>query len=252
MSNNNGINNAQNQIAFNQTDNAIAAQEQDASFGFGSLAAPQFRTATTDIWTGTGNPNANWNLTNNGDIQLGEKVIHRGGADYLPSSTGPNGEQIYNVLAGTQSGNPARAEWNWGYSGTTAAGTGPTDPALAGAVQLNADDFKMQITESRPGFIASDVFDLDTTTHVWTGEKSGLQFGGDDFAPGGAPAAVRGTVFQNLENVAFLQGDFFGTLAQETSAGTQWDFTTAAFAGGSPHLLGEVHDHVNVVATLPV
>jgi hypothetical protein len=231
-------NNAQNTIAFSQSDNANAAHLKGSIYGFGSVDAPGFNPTTGFMWTGTGQPNTGYNTSTNDGVQLGFNVIHRTDGFYTPDSYSPNHEANYTVLSGTQTingGNPNRAEWNVGYEGAT-----------SNTVNLNAYDFKMQIVESRPGFIASDVFDLNTATHVWTGEASGLAFGGDDFAPGGAPASTMAAVFENSLNVAFLKGDLFGTLPQETSSGTHWDFKQVAFSAGSPHEIAANAIHIAI------
>lgn len=245
-------------------------------YGFGSVAAPGFNPTTGFMWTGTGQPNAGYNTSTDDNVQLSFNVIHRTDGFYTPTGYGANHEANYTVLPGTQTingGNLNRAEWNVGYEGTSAAGTsvaalaanaakpapkgedggddhGDDNHHDGGIVNLNAYDFKMQIVESRPGFIAKDVFDFNSATHVWTGEHSGLAFGGDDFAPGGAPASVQSAVFENSLNVAFLKGDFFGTLPQETAPGTRWDFKEVAFNAGTSHEVAANAVHVLIAPTV--
>jgi hypothetical protein len=251
----NGISNAQN----NQLGQDNNGHLQGDVFGFGAVAAPAFNPTTGFLWTGTGQTNTGYVNSTDGNIQTAEKINHRQDGDYTPTINPDNGRADYTVNAGTQISNPARAEWNWNYVDNVAAGTSATDPALGSLPDLGSYDLKMLITESRPGFIHSDVFDFNAANHVWTAENTlnaagtaKLAFGGDDFAPGGAPANVQSHVTENSENVAFLQGanaaDGFGTLPGMTSAGTQWDFKEAVFQGGTGHMLSSTDVHVLIAA----
>jgi hypothetical protein len=248
MAKNNGVNNAQNKLIGQDNSGHL----QGDVFGFGSVAAPAFNPANGNLWFGSGNPNTGFVNSTDGNVQTAEKIIHRQGADYSPTIDPDTGRATYTVATGTQTGNPARAEWNWTYVDNVAAGTSATDAAgLAAQPDLASYDLKMLITETRPGFIYSDVFDFNPANHVWSGEKSGLAFGGDDFLPSNtAPSGVQSHVTENSENVAFLQGADFGTLAQMTAAGTQWDFKEAVFQGGTAHMLDSTDVHV-IVGALP-
>lgn len=94
-------NNAQNTIGFNQSDNANAAHVKGTTYGFGSVAAPSFNPSTGFMWTGTGQPNAGYNLSTNDGVQLAFNVIHRTDGAYTPTGYGSNHEANYSVLAGT-------------------------------------------------------------------------------------------------------------------------------------------------------
>ena len=202
----------------------------------------------------------NYNLTNNGNLQLGLKMIHRGGADYIPTSTGPNGEKFYTVNAVNAGNDPTasnRAEWNFNYVVNTANGVAAGDTiSLANNPELSSYDFKMQITQSGPQFLSTRtaIFDLNPATHVWTDENNPtVAFGSDDFGPSNlAPADVRTHIAENSENVAFLLADFGPTLAVATAAGTNYDFKMTGFNAGTGALQVFLHDNITLAAPLPV
>jgi hypothetical protein len=260
MATNKGVNNAQNNIIGQDNNGHL---EGDVFGGPGAVATPAFNPTTGFMWTGTGQTNTGYVSSTDGNIQTAEKINHRTDGDYTPTINPDNGRADYTVNAGTQIGNPARAEWNWNYVDNVAAGTPASDSAgLAALPDLGQYDLKMLITESRPGFIHhSDVFDFNAANHVWTAENTlnaggvnKLAFGGDDFAPGNlAPTGVQSHVTENSENVAFLQGanatDGFGTLPGMTAAGTQWDFKEAVFQGGTGHMLSSTDVHVLIAAS---
>jgi hypothetical protein len=249
MAKNAGITKAQNNV-FDQTDNAIGGRTNGDEFSVGGAAsAPAFNPVDGNMWFGAGNPNTNWNLTDNAKVNLesGLKVIHRQGEDYQPTGTGPNGEQDYTVNAGTQIGNPARAEWNFNYEVNTAAGS--TVDLTKG---LDGYDFKMAITQSGPQFLdpKTVIYDLDPSTHVWVDESNPLLgFGGDDFQQPGASAAVMAHIAENSVNLGFaaLQAEF-GPLSQSTAAGTEYDIKLTGFAGGTGNLQTFTNDHITLVA----
>jgi hypothetical protein len=247
-----GINNAQN-VKLDQDDNAIAAHTKDDVFRTGTVQPPAISPAG-DMWFGTGNTPDNYNITDNANLGLetGLKVHVRGGADYTPTGSGPNGEQDYSVAAGVQS--PTRASWNFDYDVNTAAGVAPGDTVnLTAAPGLSAYDFKMEITQSGPQFLSphTAIFDLNTATHLWVDENnSALAFGGDDFQPPkGASADVMAHVAENSVNLGFapLQAEF-GPLATSTAAGTTYDIKLAGFTGGSPNMVTFTHDVITLHA----
>ena len=247
MAKNNGIKNAQNNV-FDQNDNAIGGRTNGDVFSVGSAQAPGFNPVTGNMWYGTGNPNTNWNLTDHGNLETGLKIHARHGADYTPTTTGANGEQDYNVLAGTEPGAPGYAGWNFDYVVNTAAGVAPGD--LANTPGLNAYDFKMQITQISPTFIShTAIFDFDAATHAWVDENNpGIGFGGDDFSPPqGASALVQAHVAENSVNLKFLLGEFGPTIADATAAGTQYDIKLTGFTAGTGNLQTFTHDHITLV-----
>lgn len=252
MVKNKGINTAQNNV-FDQSAGAVGGRTNADTFGFGDVAAPVFNPANSTMWFGTGNPITNYNLTDNGNLELGLKIINRGGADYLPTGTGSNGEQDYAIAAGLDPSNSSRAEWNFNYVVNTVAGVAAGDTvSLVNNPTLAAYDFKMEIVQSGPQFLTprTAIFDLNSSTHQWVDENHPtVGFGGDDFLPSNlAPSDVRTHIAENSENVAFLLADFGPTLAAATQAGTQYDFKMTGFKGGTGDLKVFLHDHVTLVA----
>jgi len=68
---------------------------------------------------GAGNTITGWNLVRHegAGFELALKVKHRGDGDYTP--TGVDGGVVdYTVVSGPQTGNPARAEWNFDFAAT--------------------------------------------------------------------------------------------------------------------------------------
>ena len=244
---NKGIDNAQ-LVQLNQDDSAIADHTQGETFNFPTTVTPPLTVPDGhEMWFGSGNAPTNYNTTTNGTLESGLKVHLRGGADVLPTSSGPNSEQVYNVPGGLQPGSTTRADWNFDYVATTAANND-----LSGTPQLSAEDFRMQISVSSPSFVGQHtaVFDLNPDTHVWTDAATGDAFGGDDFNQPGASPALMARVAENSVNVAFGSIDHALDLtpAQAVAAGTTYDIKEVAFAAGSPHMNLFTHDVINVVA----
>lgn len=243
---------AQNNI-FDQNDNAVGGRTNGDVFRNNvSVDAPGFNPANGNFWWGSGNPNgptSNVTFDAKSDTETALGIIHRQGPAYASVGSGPNGEQDFNVNAGTQIGNANRAEWNFNYSAITGAGHAPGD--LAGSTGLSDHDFRMQITATGPGFGSpkAAVFVLDAATHRWSDESgNGVGFGGaDDFTPGGAPPDVMAHVASNSVNLGFLTGDF-GPLATSTLAGNQYDIKLVGFKGGTGNLETFTHDHITLVA----
>jgi hypothetical protein len=69
---------------------------------------------------GDGNTVDDWNIVRHegAQVELGLKVKHRGGDEYDEAYTDGDGVAHYVVAAGSQPGNPNRAEWNFDFSGT--------------------------------------------------------------------------------------------------------------------------------------
>jgi hypothetical protein len=86
---------------------------------YNALADPLARDGT-NMFYGTGNPADDWNVVRHegAGVELALKVKHRGGDEYAESSIDPNGVAHYRVLDGPQTGNPARAEWNFDFAAT--------------------------------------------------------------------------------------------------------------------------------------
>lgn len=245
MANSKALNNI-----FDQNDSAVGGRTNGDIFRVGAVDQPGFNPANGNFWWGSGNPNgltSNVTFNASSEIETALGVIHRQGAAYTSVGSGPNGEQFYNVNAGTQIGNPARAEWNFNYTAETGAGHAPGD--LAGSTGLSDHDFRMQITATGPGFGSpkAAVFVLDAATHVWSDESgNGVSFGGDDFQPSNAaPADVMAHVASNSVNLAFLTGDF-GPLATSTLAGNEYDIKLVGHTNGNLDTF--THDHITLIA----
>lgn len=239
----------------NHSDQAIAGMTQGATFTLGTIGQPATTPDGTQMWFGSGNLPTNYNLTENGSLDTGLKIHHRGGADYLPVSGGPNGEQVYNVQSGTQAGSPSRAEWNFDYAATSAPGINSGDVVdLAKASALGDFDLKLQITQTMPqllgGSTKSVVYDYNPSNHTWVDENNpALGFGGDDFNQPGASPQLQNVLTENSVNLGFsaLAAEF-GPLSTSNAPGVQYDVTMAGWKGGTSDMLTFVHDHLNVVA----
>jgi hypothetical protein len=198
------------------------------------------------MWFGTGNAPTNYNTDTFGTVETGLKVHIRGGADILPSGPGgANGEQTYSAPAGEQSA--TRALWNLDFTATTAANND-----LVGTPSLSAEDFKMQITASGPGFINGPqtvMFNLDPSTHVWVDAANPtIGFGGDDFTQPGASAALQAHVAENSLNIDFILPALGVSLADATQAGNSYDVKLAGFNGS--HMDVMTHDVINLVPSV--
>lgn len=139
---------------------------------------------------GTGIPGTHASWVTSDDSLLAMKIHHRGGADYIPTSVSPDGTINYDVLAGSQPGNPTRAEWNFAY--------------LIGNLKqqdlLNHDQHFQLRLDSDPGPAVRDiVFDLGSDL-IWHGGQAGGQIADDGHKMNPNNEAF---VLANSENLAF-------------------------------------------------
>jgi hypothetical protein len=212
---------------FDFTDSLNGTVDSDATFNGGS---------SPDMYWGNGNSPSGYHISDNNTlgIELGLKehtrftgpdLAHTAGTDGAANVTAPAGTDV----AGTHS------LFNFDYV---------VDTGIHGSTStLNDFTFKLQITQTATsGATNTQVWDLNSTTHVWTNETNpNSHFGGDDFGGHPATTEVKSHVAENSENLAFL-GDVFGSLASATAAGTTYDIQLEAFQ--QTHLVALVHDHV--------
>jgi hypothetical protein len=198
-------------------------------------------------WGSTDTP-LNYEIADNRSehLELGLKVHVRQGPD-SPVVTDPHDVAHYNEDPGTQPGNATRATWNFDYSVNTLLG--------GGHGKIDQFDFKMTLSENNPapgGAHHTETFDLHptvvvgtTTFHnVWVSESNPAHtFGGTD---DNVPPSLTSSQAQNSVNVAFHAFDDFGTIAQRTAAGTQWDVKLTALE--HHEVVAQVHDVINIVA----
>jgi hypothetical protein len=102
------------------------------------------------------------------------------------------------------------------------------------------------------GLHHTETFDLHPTVvvgtqtfhNVWVSESNSAHaFGGGD---DNVPAPLTSSQAQNSVNVAYHAFDDFGSIAQRTSAETQWDVKVTALE--HHEVVAQVHDVINIVA----
>jgi hypothetical protein len=213
------------------------------------IAAAQDPSHPGFMYFGNGNFASGYEIADNSKehIELGMKVHERGGtgADSPVVSDLNNIAHFQEDAGYTTTTNPTthvvsnRADWNFDYS---------VDTKLDGGhATLDQFQFKMTIsdTNTAENLHHTETFDLNSTTHVWTSESnSAHHFGGDDFTHP-ATADIMATQAQNSVNIGFDAFNGFGSLADRTSAGTQWDVTLTALE--HHEVVAQVHNVINLV-----
>jgi hypothetical protein len=181
-------------------------------------------TADDEMFFGDGNLPTNYNITvdDKADIELGLKVHFRQGPDITPISVDGDGTAHYEVPAGTQPGNPARAAWNFDFSVNT---------GLDGSTNtLDNFDFRIIISS---GDGEQGVFDLN---HLGPGNTPwGTLAGGFADEDGTNPQ-----LSQNSVNLGF---NFFAPIfgADRLNTGETYDVVLQAFDDNGK-IIAQVHD----------
>ena len=188
------------------------------------------------MYFGNGNLATGYNIADNAKehVEVALKVHPRGGANQAPTFDS-HGNPTYTEAAGLQITTPGheRANWNFDFSADTALG--------GGNHTLNQFDFKITVSNGTH----TETFDLAKDgSHVWISEQNPPHgFGGDDFNPHPATAAVMASEAENSVNLAFHAFDDFGPLATRLAAGQHYEVTLQAF---------EHHEQVAAVHNLIV
>ena len=222
------------------------------------IAAAQDPSHPGFMYFGDGNSASGYEIADNSKehVEIGLKVHERKGADSVVISDANNIAHYKEDAGFTTTTNPTthavsnRADWNFDFSVDTKLG--------GGDATLDQFKFKMTIsdTNAAKGLNHTETFDLNSTydTHsslgilhnVWVSESDSTHaFGGDDFNHP-ATANTIATQSQNSVNIGFNTFNGFGSLADRTSVGTQWDVTLTSLE--HHEVVAQVHSVINLVA----